>query len=71
MEQAFKCLDIQESPSRDVNKQALTELEDMIAAIVQEKERTFKLFYEKFKSPASSLLQLNRYSRNPFRKTVE
>ena len=67
MEQAFKCLDIQESSSRDMSKQSSTELDYKLAAApIQQKSKTFNLCYKEITPPASSTLQLNRYYRDPF-----
>ena len=71
MEQAFKCLDIQESSSRDMSKQSSTELDyKPAAAPIQQKSKSFNTCYKEVTPPASNTLQLNRYFKRPFKELV-
>lgn len=71
MEQAFECLDIQETSSRDLSKPISTELDyELAVAPIQQKQKTFNICYKEARSPASSMLQLNRYFRKPFQKEM-
>ena len=71
MEEAFECLDIQETSSRDVSKPNWTELDYKLAAApIQQKQKIFNPCSKEGNPPASSTLQLNRYFGNPFREMV-
>ena len=68
MEQAFECLDIQETSLRDLSKQISTELDcELVATAIQQKQKTFNVRYKEARSPASSMLQLDTYFRPLFR----